>query len=227
MTQQSLQLDPLNSPYPVPWNWVLAAQSEQHRSPQMRYYRSPSLVSPDGKYAAYSRIQMRVMPEYTQSQVSSVLFLENLKTGDLQTIIASSPFADHPFAAPETAVVAGKIAMLIPVGWSEKSDRVLAREFESLFGSDIASDYAVIWDEQLNRTRTIAPTRIHYSTAILLGWSQSHPEQVLFQAGHLGEEHWPRWAVDFAGQTTAATEDQPVVYGRLMNNIWAGPQAHQ
>lgn len=228
MMQQSVQLDPLNSPYPVPWNWVLAMQAETERGSapsHLRYYRSQSLISPDGQYAAYSRIQMQVVPNFTRSRVSSVLFLENLRTGDLQTITASSPFSDNPFMSHEPSNPAGTIAILIPVAWSEQGDRILAREFESIFGSDIASDYAVVWDRALNRTYTIAPTRIQYSNAILMGWSRSHPDRVLFQAGNLGDEQWPLWAVEVSGRTSPAAEDQPVTFGRVVNNVWAGPQA--
>jgi hypothetical protein len=232
MAEPSVQLDPLNSPYPVPWNWVLATLAEMSRSNTsiLRYYRSQSLISPDGEYAAYSRIQMQGSPQFTQSRVSSVLFLENLRTGDLQTITASSPLADNPFGngnLTPVEVEAGGIAILIPVAWSETGDRILAREFESLFGSDIASDYAVVWDRQQNRTYTVAPTRVQYTNAVLLGWSQTHPGRVLFQAGNLGDTQTMLWAVDFSGSTTAAIEDQPVAFGRVSNNIWAGPQAHR
>jgi hypothetical protein len=233
MTQHSVQIDPLNSPYPIPWNWVLATQAEiaQSQTPYLRYYRSQSLLSPDGQYAAYSRIQMQVSPTFTQSRVSSVLFLENLQTGDLQTITASSPLAnDSSFADQHAAsdpAETGTIAILIPIAWSEQSDRILAREFESVFGSDIASDYAVVWDRQLSRTYTIAPTRVQYSNAILLGWSRTRPELVLFQTGNLGEEQLHQWAVDFDGCTAAAVEDQPVAFGQLVNHVWAGPQAYR
>jgi hypothetical protein len=50
---------------------------------------------------------------------------------------------------------------------------------------------------------------------------------VLFRAGNLGEEEWPVWAVDFSSQTVAAIEDQPVTFGQVVNNVWAGPQAHR
>ncbi|WP_370584664.1 hypothetical protein [Oculatella sp. LEGE 06141] len=224
-----MQLDPLNSPYPVPWTWVLAALTEAQPkdSPKIRYYRSQSLLSPDERYAAYSRIQIQIAPDNFASRVSSVLFLENLKTGDLQTITASSPFADNPFMPTSDARPAGSIAILIPVAWSEQGDRVLAREFESLFGTDIASDFAVVWDRQQNRTYTIAPTRVQYSNAILLGWSQNEPDKVLFRAGNLGDENWPICSVDVSGQTAIAHQDQPITFGHIANNIWAGPQAHR
>ncbi len=230
MRPSSVQLDPLNSPHPIPWNWVLANLSAPQGSEvaHTQYYRSQSLISPDGQYAAYSRIQMQVYPDFTQSRVSSVLFLENLRTGDLRTIAASSPLSmsGHPMEVDPTAAMAGTIAILIPIAWSETGDRILAREFESVFGSDMASDYAVIWDRQLNRTSTVAPTHIQYTNAVLLGWSQTHPEQTLFQAGNIGESHWPLWTVDLAGQTTAAPRDRPQVFGRSVNSIWTGPQSH-
>jgi hypothetical protein len=224
----SVQVDPLNSPYPVPWNWVMATLSDRQSSSmsRSRYYRSQSLISPDGEYAAYSRIQVQLSPEFTQSQVASVLFLENLKTRDLQTIAASSPFANHPFAPSNIHDYAGTIAILIPIAWSQSGDRILAREFESVFGSDIASDFAVVWDRRLNQTYTIAPTQVHYSNAVLLGWSQSHPDQVLFRAGMLGNDPWPLYAVDLRGQTASANQDQPVAFGQIANSLWTGPQAY-
>lgn len=229
MSPSTVQLDPLNSPYPVPWNWVLAnlTASPGTKVGHTQYYRSQSLISPDGRFAAYSRIQMQIDPDFSQSRVSSVLFLEDLRAGDLRTIAASSPLSStegSQLSQPEAAM-AGTIAILIPIAWSEAGDRLLAREFESIFGSDIASDYAVIWDRPSNRTRTVAPTRIQYTNAVLLGWSQAHPEQTLFRAGNIGDSQWPLWTVDVTGQTTAAPSDRPQVFGRFVNSIWTGPQA--
>lgn len=228
MMPPSVQLDPINSPYPVPWTWVMATLSESDRysvpNPKVRYYRSQSLVSPDGQYAAYSRIQVQLSQDFTQNRVASLLFLENLATGDLQTIAASSPFADNPFASHEASPRSGTIAILIPIAWSEESDRILAREFESVFGSDIASDFAVVWDRPSNQTYTIAP-QAQYSNAILLGWSQSHPGQVLFRAGMMGNENWPLYTVDVGGQTAYVSHDRPITYGQVVNSVWSGPQA--
>lgn len=227
MTQAGVQLDPLGSPYPIPWNWVLATHTEINANGNsgVRYYRSPSLVSPDGRYAAYSRLQMEGQPELYRSRVTSVMFVENLQTGDLRTVTASSPLADNPLIGNEEADMPGAISILIPVSWSPASDRLLARQFEGMFSTSDASDYAVIWDRQQNRTTTIAPDRIEYSSAVLMGWSQIQPGQVLFRAGELGNEHPPLWAVDLNRQTTLASEDKPIVYGQLVNNVWAGPQA--
>lgn len=227
MTQVGVQLDPLGSPYPIPWNWVLATHTELNANGNsgVRYYRSPSLVSPDGRYAAYSRLQMEGEPELYRSRVTSVMFVENLQTGDLRTVTAASPLADNPLVGNEDADMPGTISILIPVSWSQASDRLLARQFEGMFSTSDASDYAVIWDRPQNRTTTIAPDNIEYSTAVLMGWSQIQPGQVLFRAGELGNEHPSLWAVDLNRQTTLAREDKPIVYGQVVNNVWAGPQA--
>lgn len=193
-------------------------------SPKLHYYRSQSLISPNGEYAAYSRIQMQVQPQFFQSRVSSILFLENLRTGDLQAITPTSPLADNPFINGETGL-SGSISIVIPISWSESSDRLLAREFESLFCSDIASDYAVIVDCPHKRFSTIAPTHVQYTNAILLGWSQSQPEQALFRVGDMGDDAWHLWRVDRTGQTTRAHDDQPMAYGQTVSSVWMGPQA--
>ncbi len=221
--------DPLNSSYPVPWTWVQQMQETigTPATPQVRYYRSDALVSPDGHYAAYSRIQLQVLPEPTQNRVSSILFLENLTTGEIQLITASSPLAAQQLLLTYESQPLGAIAILIPVSWSATGDRILAREFESLFGTDIGSDYAVIWDRQHNRIHTIAPEPVNYSNAVLLGWSETQPHQVLFQAGNLGDESWPTYAVEPGGQTVVVTDVQPVAFGRRVTQTWSGSQAYR
>lgn len=228
MTELGVQLDPLNSPHPIPWNWVLATYAElsANGNSGVRYYRSPSLISPDGRYAAYSRIQMEGEPQLYRSRVTSVMFLENLQTGDLQTLTASSPLSDNPLMGNEEADMPGTISILIPVSWSKSSDRLLARQFEGILSTSDASDYAVVWDRKQNRTTTVAPEQIDYSSAVLLGWSQTKPDRVLFRAGEFGNERWSVWAVGLNGQTALALEDKPIIYGQVVNQIWAGPQAH-
>lgn len=221
----TVQIDPLDSPHPIPWGWVMAnvnaSSTEGYASTS--YYRSQSLISPDGEYAAYSRIQMQAEPEYYRSHVTSVLFLENLRTGDLQAITPTSPLADNPFLQTGNDLT-GRISMVVPVSWSEAGDRLLAREFESIFGSDIASDYAVVADRQRNRVKTFAPTKIRYTNAVLLGWSQCYPDRVLFKAGIMGDEHWPQWMVDVQGNTELARSDRPATFGQVSNSVWTGPQ---
>lgn len=225
MSQQSVQLDPLNSPHPIPWNWVMATLSAKvsDDTPRLHCYRSQSLLSPDRQFAAYSRIQMQAEPQFFRSRISSVLFIENLKTGDLQAITPSSPLADNPFIEGGIDLI-GSISIVIPVSWSEAGDRLLAREFESLFGSSMASDYAVIVDRPRNRIKTVAPCQTQYTTAILLGWSELDPSRVLFRAGNLGEEAWQLLAVDGEGQTCQEPDDQPITFGHVVSSVWTGPQ---
>ena len=219
--------DPLNSPHPVPWNWVMDAysNSSSNRGFGLRYYRSPSLISPDGRYAAYSRIKMRSESDLFRSRVTSVMFLEDLQTGDLTTITASSPLADNPLDYNEAAHMPGAISILIPVSWSENGESILSRQFEGIFSTSEASDYAVVWNRNHNTTTTISPEQVNYTNAVLLGWSQADPGQVLFRAGNLGEENWPVWAVNLYGHTVMASEDEPMVYGTLINPVWSGPQS--
>lgn len=236
-TSVSVSCDPLNSPYPVPWNWVMAALAEkpasenqppekpaQPEASSFRYYRSQSLLSPDGMFAAYSRIQLQRSAEIPHSRIVSILFVERLATGELQTITPAAPFTDNPFVADALLHQPGTIAMLIPVAWSEDGERLLAREFESKFCSSLASDFAVVWERRLNRTYTVAPTQIQYSNAVLLGWSQAYPNHVLFQAGQMGETNWPFYAVDANGQTQQVSSDQPLSFGQYANGFW-GPQS--
>lgn len=222
MNEPPGQIDPLDSPHPIPWNWVMTTQADvsSKSGSGVRYYRSQSLVSPDGEYAAYSRIQLQVQPELYRSRVSSVMFVENLQTGELREIATTSPLA-------QDANMPGTISMVTPVGWSETGDRLLAREFAGLFNSSDASDSAVIWNRQQNRINTVAPSQsqYNYDFSVLLGWSQTHPDQVLFRASNLDDEQLSLWSVKSDGQTVAAADvDQPLIFGKLLNQIWDGPQ---
>lgn len=223
------QIDPLDSPFPIPWTWITETQAEvsAEGGSGMRYYRSQPIVSPDGEYAAYTRVQFQVAPEMHNSRVSSVMFVENLKTGELQVVTAKSPLADNPAIASEDGDMPGAISVLMPVGWSQQSDRLLARQFEGLFNTSDASDYAVIWQREQKNATTVAPTAAptSHNISILLGWSQNRPDSVLFRAGELGDENWSLWAVNNNGLTVAATElDKPIVFGKRIDQIWSGPQ---
>ena len=221
------QVDPLGSPHAVPWDWIVKNHDEVSATANsgLRYYRSPSLISPTGQYAAYSRLQMQVDSVMYRSRVTSVMFVENLETGALRSIKAASPLADNPLISQQEAEIPGTMSILIPVSWSEEGDRLLARQFEGFFNTSDVSDYAVIWDRQSNQVTTVSPKRIDYTNAVLLGWSQNNPNQVLFQAGILGEEQWPIWSVNTNGQTALASQDEPIVHGQLVHQVWSGSQA--
>lgn len=226
MIELGVQTDPLESPHPIPWNWVLETHAEISASQKsgVCYYRSPSLISPDGQYAAYTRIQMHGEEELYRSKVTSVMFVENLKTGDLRTIKGSSPFSDNPLSNTPEEDLSGTISILMPVSWSQLSDRLLARQFEGIFSSSDASDYAVIWDRNQNTISTLAPQPIDYSFAVLLGWSKINTDQILFRTGELGNEYLPLWTVDLNGKTTLAPEQDHITFGQVLTQIWAGPQ---
>lgn len=228
--QQADNEDPLNSPHPVPWSWMMKTQqeySQQGRS-GLRYYRSPALLSPDGQYAAYSRIEMRAKPDLYASKALSVMFLENIKTGELQVIRAKSPIALYLEEAGENSEeMVGVISLLMPVSWSEDGDRLLARQFEGAFSTSDVSDYAVVWNKETQESQTLGVNAetTDADASILLGWSHTQPDQVLFRSAGLGEETESIFSVGLNGQTNLASDEEAVIYGQLINRSWTGVQA--
>ncbi|ABA23087.1 conserved hypothetical protein [Trichormus variabilis ATCC 29413] len=228
------QADPIGSPHPIPWQWILSTQEAigSRGGSGVRYYRSVPVVSPDGKYAVYSRVQIEVKPEMHNTKVNSVLFVEDRQTKKLRvmaaTTITNDPLLDTQQVSAEPADSDGKIGVLVPVSWSEKSDRFLARKFEGIFNTGDSTDQAVIWDRQKNQTNTVAPAQEvndHEKIAVLLGWSKNDPDHVIFRAGEMGEEEWPLVKVAIDGKTAATTDaDQPITYGDKLTQVWAGPQ---
>lgn len=233
---QTAQTDPIGSPYPIPWQWIQSTQEAMaSKGGGVRYYRSVPVISPDGKYAVYSRVQLEVKPEMHNSRVSSVLFIEDRQTKNLRVVSSTSHNRDAllnvKLSSPD-ANGEGTIGVLVPVSWSQKGDRFLARRFEAVFNTSDASDRAVIWDRHKNNTNTVAPDanetngeQAHEKIAILLGWSKTEPDNVMFRTGQLGDENWPLVTVSSDGKTGAATEiDQPTTYGEQVTQVWAGPQ---
>lgn len=226
--------DPIGSPHPIPWKWIVSTQEAigSQGNSGVRYYRSLPVVSPDGKYAVYSRVELEVKPEMYNSKVNSVLFVEERATKKLRIMAATTTVKDPLLHRQEKLAAQsprdGKIGVLVPVSWSEKSDRFLARKFEGVFNTGDSTDQAVIWDRQKNQTNTVAPAQNedeHEKIAVLLGWSKNEPDHVLFRAGEMGEENWPLVKVAVDGKTGATTDaDQPVTYGNKATEIWSGPQ---
>ncbi|MBJ7297811.1 MAG: hypothetical protein JHC73_16205 [Dolichospermum sp.] len=228
------QTDPIGSPHPIPWQWILATQEAigAKGGSGVRYYRSIPVISPDGKYAIYSRVQMEVKPEMHNSRVNSVLFVEDKQTKRLRVMTSTSVVID-PLLKRQAISSAqgdndGKIGVLVPVSWSEKGDRFLARKFVAIFNTADATDQAVIWNRQQDNLNVVSPVQSqddHEKIAILLGWSKKQPNNVLFRAGELGEENWPLLQVANDGRTVdiAAEGDQAVTFGEK-GSIWADPQ---
>ncbi|MEH2348986.1 MAG: hypothetical protein V7K55_13420 [Nostoc sp.] len=233
---QAEQIDPLGSPHPIPWKWITATQEAigSKGGSGVRHYRSVPVVSPDGKYAVYSRVQLEVKPEMYNSRVTSVLFVQDMQTKKLWVMASTTPVSDPLLkvkavkaALSEETDTSGKIGVLVPVSWSEKGDRFLARKFEGIFNTGDSTDSAVIWDRQKNHANTVAPANEeeHEKIAVLLGWSKSQPDRVLFRAGELGEENWPLMQVANDGKTiTTTNDDQPITFGKKVTEVWAGPQ---
>jgi hypothetical protein len=234
---QAEQIDPLGSPHPIPWKWITATQESigSKGGSGVRHYRSVPVVSPDGKYAVYSRVQLEVKPEMYNSRVTSVLFVQDMQTKKLWVMASTTPVSDPllkvkavKVASSEETDTNGKIGVLVPVSWSEKGDRFLARKFEGIFNTGDSTDSAVIWDRQKNHANTVAPVNQeeeHEKIAVLLGWSKSQPDSVLFRAGELGEENWPLMQVANDGKTiTRTNDDQPITFGKKVTEVWAGPQ---
>jgi hypothetical protein len=191
-----------------------------------RYFRTASLLSPDGILSAYSRIQMDVTDDLQSCRVSSILFIENLDTGTLQVLNAHSPLACQPWQQGSEGQRPGTIAILMPLGWNAEGTQLLAREFEGLFCSSCLTDYAVVWDRHQNQHWTLVPEDFEYDHSILLGWSQQEPNAVLFRAGQMGSSAWPKVAVSPQGTSFADPDDQPVWAGTVATSLWMGPQAN-
>jgi hypothetical protein len=228
------QNDPIGSPHPIPWQWIMSTQEAIGGKglSGVRYYRSLPVVSPDGKYAIYSRVQMEVKPEMHNSRVKSVLFMEDRQTKKLRVMTSTDkeidPLLNKEASLSEETDNDGKIGVLVPVSWSEKGDRFLARKFVAVFNTADATDQAVIWNRQQNNINVVNPVQSeddHEKIAILLGWSKKQPNNVLFRAGELGEENWPLVQVANDGKTVdmSAEEDQPITFGESAK-IWADPQ---
>jgi hypothetical protein len=233
---QIAEFDPLGSPHPIPWKWILATQEaiSANGGSGVRHYRSVPVSSPDGRFIVYSRVQLEVRPEMYQSRVTSVMFVEDTQTKRLRVMASTAPLSDHllnrhRLSRAEVDIdTSGQIGVLVPVSWSEQSDRFLARKFEGRFNTGDSTDQAVIWDRQKNHVHTVAPTRAehdHEKIAVLLGWSKNKPDHALFRAGEIGDENWPLVQVATDGKTETTTDaDQPITFGQRITEVWGDSQ---
>jgi hypothetical protein len=232
--QTGVAEDPMGSPHPIPWKWITTTQETIGGSGRsgVRHYRSIPVISPDGRYAVYSRVQLEVRPEMHNSRVTSLLFLEDRQTKRLRVMSKTADINDPLLTQAVTVSdtdYQGKIGVLVPVSWSQKGDRFLARKFVGVFNTADVTDHAVIWERQANVTKTVAPvqtTSNHERISILLGWSKQQPDNVLFRTGELGEDNWPLVQVSSDGTTInlPGDDDQPVTFGERDQQIWSEPQ---
>ncbi len=209
--------DPLNSAYPIPWDsiWGHQNQATQNGKAVTMRYLSPTLLSPDGQTKVYSDIRLHLNPEMTNSSISSQLIITDLRGTVLQSIPSSFHLGNGP--VQETAARQdGTLSILMPAAWSKDGQQLLARQFESVFGSDVSSDYALVWNRRTQQSRIVAPTPLSYDTAILLGWSHSNPGQILFRTSTLGEAGTAILAVNHDGTTIASPGDRPLPMGQII-----------
>ncbi len=218
------QYDPLNSPFPVPWHWLVAAQQSPGHG-GYSYYRTSSLISPDQQYSSYSRIRLQAGHALADSRANSVLFVEDLVNSSLYAPLAASPLGNYPPAADPQAEVAGSFSLLMPIAWSMTGRYLLSRQFEGFFCSAYASDYAVVWDSKSRQSQTLAPRGVEHSYCVLLGWSSPQADGVLFRCGILGNPYPRKWLVTLDGQTLPATDQtKAFTYGKV-DDAWVGPHS--
>jgi hypothetical protein len=221
--------DPLNSPYPIPWNtiWEHQTQATQSNRPETLYYLSPPLRSPDRQILAHTKIEIKIDPDFRRSHIFSQLILKTAQGKILQTIPSSMHLGRGNVQETAARQTTGTIAILVPAAWSKNGQRLLSRQFEAVFGSDVLSDYAVIWERNHLQTKTVTPLPLNYDSATLLGWSQNHPDQLLFRTATLGETSGSTLAVDHRGTTIASPNDRALPqYGQASGSSEKS-QAHR
>jgi|GEM_PF-3293578 len=213
---QAVPTDPLQSPFPLPWAWIEQGHAAALKANAPRTYtqQTARYVSPDGRYVAQATLHFQAAPQAFQQRLVSTLEITDRHTGDRQRI--ESVQEVPPEFLAEVPRGQGLIAVLVPVGWSQTGNRLLVRQFMGLFASDLVSDAAWIWQPDRGHVATVYPTAADYDVATLLGWSDTHPEQVLFQTQVLGEPQAMVWAVDSQGSSQLAQGDRPAVYGTTL-----------
>jgi hypothetical protein len=210
--------DPLNSAYPVPWDmiWKNQTQATQTGKVITLQYVSGAIASPDGHRNAHSDIRLELHPEVTQSHVVSHLIITDTRGVQIQRIASSMHLGDGMVKETSGAAAVGTLSILIPATWSKDGQQLLARQFEAVFGSDVSSDYALIWNRKTQHVKTVAPVPQDYDTAILLGWSHRNPDQILFRTAILGEQKTDLVAVNYDGTTIASEGDRILPLGQVM-----------
>ena len=222
--------DPLNSAYPVPWGmiWKNQTQATQTGKVMTLGYVSGAIASPDGQRNAHSEISLELHPDVTQSRVASHLIITNAKGAEVQRIASSMHLGDGMVKETSGTAAIGTLSILMPATWSKDGQQLLARQFEAVFGSDVSSDYALVWNRNTQQVKTVAPAPQDYDTAILLGWSHRNPDQILFRTAILGEKNTALVAVNYDGITVASEGDRILPVGQVkMMTAPAGSQARR
>lgn len=203
--------DLLNSQYAIPWQAIQQAQDTVTRTGQAQSfrYRSPVSVAPDQKTRAYSELHLSLHPKPSHSFINSQLIIET------QTQTHRFPSTLHHGLEAQSntsAAMPGTFSILLPAAWSADGQSLLLRQLEGLFGSDVASDYALVWQPSQPALQTYHPTAVDYDSATLMGWSQNRPGEILFQTRLLGNPTSQLVTVSpqNSGVTLASPSDRPL-----------------
>ncbi|HIK34651.1 MULTISPECIES: hypothetical protein [unclassified Thermosynechococcus] len=213
---ETVVVDPLQSPFPLPWKWIDDGHAAALKAKKSLRFtqQTPQYVSPDGRYVAQATLYFTADPEAQRQQLVSILEIRDRQSGSQQRI-ESLREMPREFLA-EVRQGQGLIAVLVPVGWSETGNHLLVRQVGGLFATDLISDAAWIWQAGVGHVATVYPTADEYDFATLLGWSTTHPQRVLFQTQTMGNPKATIWAVDTQGSTQLAQGDRPRVYGTTL-----------
>lgn len=219
--------DPLQSAYPIPWGMIWKNQTQATQSGKVISLRhvSGAIASPDGQRNAHSEISLELHPAVTQSRVVSQLIITDAKGVQIQKIASSMHLGDGMVKETSGTGAVGTLSILMPASWSKDGEQLLARQFEAVFGSDVSSDYALVWNRTTQQVKTIAPVPQDYDTAILLGWSHRNPDQILFRTAILGEQNTALVAVNYDGITVASEGDRALPVSQLMMTAPPSSQA--
>ncbi|AFY61629.1 hypothetical protein [Synechococcus sp. PCC 6312] len=215
--QSTTPADPINSPFPLPWAWIIQQQKLAATSHQAQIYaqKTATFISPDGVYEAQAELIFHAHPNFADNQLTSTLTITNTHTQAVQQWQSSS-LIDPELRQDLPPDGAGLIAVLWPVGWSASGEQLLIRNFQGLFSTDFASDVAVIWSRPQQTLTAVWPQSVEYDHATLLGWSQEQPDQILFQTATMGEPKTQVWAVNRQQEMLARPSDRPQVYGQTL-----------
>jgi hypothetical protein len=203
--------DLLNSQYAIPWQAIQQAQDTVTRTGQAQsfQYRTPVSTAPDQQTQAYSELHLTLHPKPSHSFINSQLIIET-KT---QTYRFPSTLHLELAAQSSTSTATpGTFSIIMPAAWSADGQSLLLRQFEGLFGSDMASDYALVWQSSQSALQSYRPTAIDYDSATLMGWSQNRPGEILFQTRLLGNPTSQLVTVNpkSSGTTLASSSDRPM-----------------
>ncbi len=214
---EPVSADPLGSPFPLPWAWVNQHQQRAAAAQQTQTIsqKTAIFVSPDGMYQAQAELILLAHPDFSRNQLTSILTVTHTQTQQVQQW-QSTALIDPNLRQELAPDGAGLIAVLWPVGWSASGEQLLVRNVQGIFSSDFVSDVAVIWSRPSQALTALWPQQAEYDHAILLGWSQENPQQVLFETATMGQAAKQIWAVDPQQEMLAQPSDRPQVYGQTL-----------